>query len=296
MVDVQKIYAVIVSYNPDIELLSNLTKTSKQVDKVLLFDNNSNADGLVLVKECECIDNVEVIYSEANIGLSKAQNVAIKMALSEGADWILTLDDDSDISDDFVNNMLSLNLESRCDIGVIVPTVIDQNSDQVSRFILSGHKFRKVTPLDKPLEVLVAISSGMLIHKNTFESVGFMNEDYFIDYIDIDFSLRVNERFKILSSPKSILQHKLGLKEKVTVLGVSFIVSNHSPFRRYHIYRNRIDLWKRHFKKFPKYVLYEICVSAIEAVRILLLEKNRKDNFVSICHGIVSSFRKETSK
>nr|WP_255091690.1 glycosyltransferase [Vibrio aestuarianus] len=286
------VYGIVVSYNPGIELFEHLKNLNRQVSKIILFDNNSSGDSLACVNKCETIDSVDVIYSNINVGLSKAQNIAIKQALNEGADWVLTLDDDSDISDDFVANMLEVCDGSDLNVGAVVPIVKDQNSNQTSRFILAGNKFQKVVPGNKSLEVLVAISSGMLIKRSVFNEIGFMNEDYFIDYIDIDFSLRVNSQFKMISCPSAILAHRLGEKQKVTFLGLSFVVSNHSSFRRYYIYRNRIDVWKRHYLAYPKYILYEICVSIAEAFKILILEKNKKGNFFAICNGVISSFKK----
>jgi len=287
-----KVFGIVVSYNPDKELYTNLEKLTRQVSKIIIFDNKSSGVSASYIRQCETIDKVEVIYSDINIGLSKAQNKAISQALSEGAEWILTLDDDSQISDFYVQNMLELFNTSCCDIGAIVPKVTDVNSNQESRYVLSGKNFAKVLPTDKPMRILVAIASGMLINRKVFDDVGFMNEDYFIDYIDIDFSLRINRKYHILLCPNATLYHKLGNKKNISVLGANVVVSNHSPFRRYHIYRNRIDIWKRYFSIYPKYICYEICVSLGEALKILIFEDNRKDNFLAIYKGISSSFKK----
>ena len=269
--DSPTVYGIVVSYNPSVELYAHLRTLINQVSKIIVFDNNSSIDSLPVVRKCEQINNVDVIYSDTNIGLSKAQNIAIKQALKAGADWILTLDDDSDISNSFVANMLAVYDSSNLNVGAVVPVVKDKNSNQTSNFILSGKKFRKVASGTAPLEVLVAISSGMLIAKTVFDQVGFMNEDYFIDYIDIDFSLRINSKFKIISCPNSFLFHKLGEKQKINILFISVVVSNHTPFRRYHIYRNRIDVWKKYIKEYPKYIIYEICVSIAEMLKILII-------------------------
>lgn len=286
------VYGIVVSYNPDKELFSHLQNLTNQVSKIILFDNNSTEEYLQFVNQCESIKNVDIIYSKSNVGLSKAQNIAIKMALKEGAEWILTLDDDSNLSDDFVDNMLSVYKDSNLNVGVLVPIVKDINSNQVSKFILSGNKFRKVSPSNIPLEVLVAICSGMLVKADVFQKIGFMNEDYFIDYIDIDFSLRVNSHFKIITSPNSFLFHRLGDKTIIKVLFLSFVVSNHSPFRRYYIYRNRIILWRKFFSLYPKYIIYEILVSLVEAAKILLLEANKRKNILFIIRGVIEGIKK----
>ncbi|MDH5961520.1 hypothetical protein L8S17_05205, partial [Vibrio aestuarianus] len=64
----------------------------------------------------------------------------------------------------------------------------------------------------------------------------------------------------------------------------------------YHIYRNRIDVWKNYYTVYPKYILYEVCVSVAEMLKILVLESNKKDNLFSIFKGIASSFKKRSIK
>jgi GT2 family glycosyltransferase len=286
------VYGVVVSHNPDKNLFDHLNNLVSQVSKIYLFDNNSSERCLPFVKQCESISNIIVIYSKSNIGLSKAQNKMIRKSLDEGADWILTLDDDSNISDEFIAGMLKVYNKSHLNVGAVVPLVKDLNSNQVSKFLLSGKKFKRVSSECSSLEVLVAISSGMLIKSEVFHKIGFMNEDYFIDYIDIDFSLRLNSHYSLITSPDSILFHRLGSKQTITIFSFPIIITNHSPFRRYHIYRNRIDVWKRYFSSFPMYILYELFVSIVEAFKIIFFEKNKKDNFLAIFKGVKASFKR----
>lgn len=123
-----------------------------------------------------------------------------------------------------------------------------------------------------------------------------MNEDYFIDYIDIDFFLRVNIKFKMICCLDLILFYRLGEKKKVNVFLFLVVVLNYFFFCRYYIYCNRIDVWKNYYIVYFKYILYEVCVFVVEMFKILVLESNKKDNFFFIFKGIVLSFKKRFIK
>lgn len=281
------VFAIVVSYNPEQDMYVNIKEISSQVDKVIIFDNNSSS--LSVLNSCESIENVTVIYSENNIGLSQAQNISISRALSEGAKWIVTFDDDSKISDNYISTMLNFYDDSpiKDNIGVLVPSVFDINSQKCSKFIGRRGAISRKTPCGEPYPILVAISSGMLIKSAVFDVVGKMNEGYFIDYIDIDFCLRVNLFYKIIVLPDVFLLHKLGVKSKVSVLGYDFFVSNHDPIRRYYIYRNRIFVWKSFLLSYPCYVGYDFFVSLLEFAKIISFENKRLKNLSAIFKGIL---------
>ncbi|WP_318466381.1 glycosyltransferase family 2 protein [Photobacterium leiognathi] len=288
-----KVCAIIVTYNSDIDAIDNIRNVSGSVSKVIVVDNNSNDELKESLLSLDKLNNnISVHFLNENIGLSKAQNFAIKYALKEGFNWFLMLDDDSKLSNEFVSKMLAFyEQEKKTEIGVIVPAIKDLNSGDYSKFIINSFPIQRKFPDEKVIYPLVAISSGMLINRDVFVNVGIMNEDFFIDYIDIDFSLRVSSQYKIAYCPNVVLYHKLGVKRKVKFLFFNITVSNHSSFRRFYIYRNRIKVWLRYFRKYPSYIVYEILVSVLEFFKILFFEKNKLKNLISIVKGIVSGFK-----
>ena len=77
------ISSITVTYNPDVEILiKQLTRLINQVDQIFVVDNFSR--NIKEIKEkissltAENLCNIKLIPLEANVGLAKAQNIAIR--------------------------------------------------------------------------------------------------------------------------------------------------------------------------------------------------------------------------
>ncbi|MCP6473409.1 glycosyltransferase, partial [Klebsiella pneumoniae] len=76
--------AIIVTYNPEIKTLKSLVELlGKQVNQIIIIDNNSNNYNELVFLESKC----HVIYNDTNLGLATAQNMGIKLAI-EDADYL----------------------------------------------------------------------------------------------------------------------------------------------------------------------------------------------------------------
>ena len=95
------ILGAIVTYNPDIErLMENIASVINQVDKLLIFDNHSRN---VLEIETKLGMNILIYKSDQNIGMSGALNYILNYASMNNYEWFLTLDQDSIIVKNCIN-------------------------------------------------------------------------------------------------------------------------------------------------------------------------------------------------
>lgn len=89
------IYAIIVTYNPDLELLENqFYALFSQVDGLVYVDNGSNNlyDIRCFIKRSETKHSkIITVYNSNNIGLGAAQNQGIDIAISDGIDHVVFL-------------------------------------------------------------------------------------------------------------------------------------------------------------------------------------------------------------
>lgn len=285
----EKYAAVIVTFNPDKDIYDNIKKISEQVDRVFIVDNGSSETEFKRVECLEKISNVELVTLEKNFGLAHAQNIALKKGIVSGFNWFLMLDDDSEVSNTYIND---IKRHISDDALIYVPSVLDLNSANYSKVITGGmltlHRKKHVTSTNN---VLVAISSGMLINRKVFDEIGYMNSNMFIDYVDIDFCLRAKKFTKIRHCSNVILAHRLGSKKVLRWKFISITVSKHSAFRRYYIFRNRIYIWKKYFTRYPVYIIYEMNVSIVEFFKIVLFENNKRDNLLNIINGICDGLK-----
>ena len=291
--------AVVVIFNPDDRFSKLLLSVIGQVDKIWIIDNQPNFDVNKFIKneQVECEEKITVIENKRNIGLAAAQNQGIKLALADGLDWVLLLDQDSIIDKAFVKNMLHAAhiYDNEEHIGFLTPRhESDDGSPSVPTyskglFLKPKRYHMNLTEIDDSL--LFGMASGSFIPNKRFEEIGLMREDFWIDYIDYEFSFRVRKQgYKILGVGGARLNHRLGITQQFKVLGKTFSYQVHPAFRRYTIYRNRVKVIKEYSILFPDFLIFEILSIAKDLLKLVLLEDQKFTKLRSIIIGIVDGF------
>jgi rhamnosyltransferase len=230
-----KIYSVIVCYKPDVHNLERICKAILSCDtNVILVDNTENC----YIENISNSLDVELIRLNENLGIAKAQNIGITLAIEKGAEIVVFFDQDSEIENDFIRKLtykMGNNVPE-----VVSPVFYDKNigfkfpSYRLNKFGLL--KQFDVADDRTEYEVDVVISSGSAVSKVTFDIVGLMNEDYFIDFVDTEWSLRCRAKgIPIRVIPSAIMKHSIGDKSIDLKILRIFI---HSPVRSYYKVRN----------------------------------------------------------
>lgn len=289
------VIAVVISYNSGEDLILNLESILQQVNKIIIVDNASDFTTIQIIRDLcsKYPDSVLAILNDQNIGLAKAQNIGIDKALTYDSDWVMIFDDDSILCPLAVDSMIMVynSIQNNKHIVMLVPNVIEKNVKKISKYITKKSFYIKRISFEKNSvirNILTAIASGSLIRADYLINGNRMNEDFFIDYIDIDFSLKINQLgFEIVAVEQSQIIHTLGSRKISTVLGKNILTNNHMPFRRYYIYRNRLIVWNKYWNIYFIYVLYDFLVSIFEGFKIIILEQNKIKNFSNILKGLV---------
>ncbi len=291
----KKIAAIIVTYSPKAGLTERLEAISSQVDYVCVVDNCSNPSTLKELRSFQRNNKTtcKIILCNKNHGLGKAQNIGIEKALEQNCDWVLLFDDDSHPSEDMVNQLK--NAYSECDkkdnISILAPRIIEEKVNFTQKYVIKKCRFffkRISFGKNKIIDnALATIASGSLIKADSIKKYGYFREDFFIDYIDTEFCLRLIANNQIIVAVyDAVLSHNLGDKKEHNITGGKIISSNHSPQRRFTIYRNRIWVWKEYFLKVPSYIIYDMTASTYDVFRIILFENNRLSKLKQILRGI----------
>lgn len=267
----QNVIAIIISYNDPKALLATTLAIKDQVKEIVIVDNGSEAEYNEALTSIEINNNIHFIRLGKNLGIAKALNIGVKYALDKHASWVLTLDQDSLASQHMVDNLLEI-AKVRIDAGVITAT-----TDQV-----------EFAPRVKELDV--AITSGNLVNIKVFDNVNY-NDSYFIDSVDFDFCLKVRDAgWKILQSGDAFLSHRLGTQINISFMGLNFNYVQHSPLRRYYIFRNHILLFKDHFRKHSFFLFKKSMFLFKIFIAIILFDKKRFKNLKMIFKGINDGF------
>jgi len=233
-----RVFGVIVSYKPNMLLLEECIHSLKnQLAKIVIVDNTPGK--CEKLQRFKTLPNVEVIYLGDNYGIAYAQNVGIKKALNEKADYILLSDQDTVYPPDFVKKMLECFTEEK--VAAAGPLYLDMTTGLIQPFVKKGLiGFRKTYPKSGKHEVLQLIASGTIMKTQYLDDIGLFNSDLFIDWVDLEWCWRaVKKGYKIIGNADVIINHKLG--DKAINLGFK-ILSQRSPLRQYYITRNAIHL------------------------------------------------------
>ncbi|WP_407976693.1 glycosyltransferase family 2 protein [Brucella pseudogrignonensis] len=242
------ICGVIVTYNPDLTALEDLIKAIRpQLTHLVIVDNGSaNAFDKWLASS---YPDVELELLESNLGIAKAQNVGIIRCQKHAPQYFLLLDQDSVPASNMVSKLVDA-IEDKQKSGVKVasagPRYFDRRQGNALPFIETrGLTLHRCTcsAVDDVVDVDYLIASGCLIPLTAIEEVGLMQEDLFIDYVDIEWGLRAQQKgFQSLGVCAAFMEHQLG-DNPINFLGRNIPV--HSPLRHYYHFRNAIWLYRQ---------------------------------------------------
>jgi GT2 family glycosyltransferase len=208
-----KLSIIIVNYNVEHFLeqcLHSVRKASKNLGvEVFVVDNNSVDGSVALVKNK--FPEVKLIANKENLGFSKANNQAMRMATGQ---YILLLNPDTVVEETTFDKVVTF-MDAHPDAGGLGVQMIDGKGNflpeskrglptpSVAFYKMFG--FSKLFPkskkfgryhlgyLDKDQTHEVEILSGafMLLRKEALDKVGLLDEEYFMYGEDIDLSYRI---------------------------------------------------------------------------------------------------------
>ena len=256
-----RIAATVTFYNPDQEIIKNMKSYIDSVEKVYIIDNSSN-DNIKLIP-----NNKKIVYiaNNKNLGVASALNIAANMAIDDGYNWLLTMDQDSEFKDDNLKKMISYlekNENKLNDIGLISPWHV----------IKTGIK----KPTKEMEDVVEVMTSGNIINLLAYKEIGGYKDWLFIDGIDFEYCMNLNVNgYKVRRLNFCELEHKLGDIKIKHVLNRNFVCSNHNYIRRYYMSRNNHYIYDMYYNYFPDY-----CTMIIKGLNgqfrnILFFEKDK---------------------
>lgn len=289
---------IIVSYQPNPEeLIIHINELLEEVDIILLIENGSNKTIQVELENKLQNTKIEILRLTENEGLARAQNIAIKRGMEIGVDYFLFLDDDSEIGKGSVK-LLQEELEKNPTVGIVSCHIEHKDSDKKQKYwikrIYLYHRVQFTESIHRLENVNTVISSGTLIPRRVIEKCGLMQDEYFIDYVDIEYCLRVRANgYSITVLQNAKLFHKLGNTRSIRFGFFRFHLTNHSPKRRYYMIRNRIWTWRKYAFTFPGWLLLDIGNFLADNVRVFIFEKNKWEKGKFFWKGVVDGvFRK----
>ena len=277
-----QILAVIVTYNPDIDVLKkNIEALSHQTSEVVIYDNRSvNVDAIREISEK--YETVKLVLNYDNLGLPVNYNKAIDICIEKGYEWLLTMDQDTIIPEDTIKKYSVFFKDER--VAIISPVIRDikiQTKEEAITAVMTG---------EMSCEIEECISSAACNRVSVLKKLGGFDEKLFIDQVDFDYCRNVIlHGYKIIRVNNCVVNHQIGDSHIVNVLGRKVVISNHTPIRKYYIFRNKVYFARKyHISVFdqPSYFL-----TMSKQFIILFKEKESVKKVKLACKGILDGLK-----
>lgn len=234
-----KIAVVIVNWN--LPLLTKKTISSlKKIEKknfsyhIYLVDNGSTDNSYnEFSNSYKNDDSITLIKSKANLGFAGGNNLAITEILKKNFDYILLLNNDTEVDNLFLSYLLdSFSLNKN--VGIVGPKIyfapgyepknINYSKSDEGRVIWAASGFldrdniisgnKGIDDVDHgqydQIDFNPDFLSGccLLIKNIVFKEIGLFDDDYFLYLEDLDFCIRAKEKgFTLVYQPKSNIWH-----------------------------------------------------------------------------------------
>lgn len=297
------IFVSIINYNGNKDTLLCLKsldelKTEGFNLEVVVVDNASKEVFEVNKNEFKNF-KLHILKSKTNLGFSGGQNLGIKYALENSADYILILNNDV-ITDKNLTVELLKTFEVKKDCGLVSPKI----------YFAKGHEFHKNRYEDKDLGKVFWYAGGrmdwqniigfhkgvdeidkgqyqaleetdftsgcaMMVKKEVFKNIGLFDEKYFLYYEDNDLNQRAKKQgYKSYYQPDAILWH----------LNAGSTGGSGSSLHDYYITRNRLLFGFKYASLRAKIALFK------EAFRLMIFGRKWQKR------GIFDYFSKNLGK
>lgn len=270
--------AVVVVYHPNWEdLCSNIQSYPEGVEKIVVVANSPLDIGQ---KSYLQEKSIHLIQNPDNKGVATALNQAAELALNEGFDWLLTMDQDSRFGPTNANALQQathLAPPQTAAIGV--------------------ESLRRPEPVPRFVPVSFLLQSGTLFHVSIWKALGGFAKSLFIDAVDHEYCLRAKKAgYRIFEYPSIQLIHQLGQTLKLPKWLFIFHshpkagISYHSPARERFIFRNNAWLIRQYFWTFPTWAIRRIGYLSLRILYALVLLPEKGSRLANIFAGIRASF------
>ncbi len=240
-----KLASTIIIYHPTEQVILNIHSWLSYVNVLYVFDNTETSMP-ALVTALKKIPKIKYFNDGKNAGIATRLNEAINYSKNDGYNWLLTMDQDSYFEDGFFNSYKNC-FESKSDDTTIAVFGIDYQ--------------KKVVAVDDCFLIYVnhLITSGSIINVSVAETIGCFKEDYFIDFVDIEYCFRaIKMGFRVVKVNNIYLTHNLGEIKYYRSLLTLKITERvfHSPLRIYYMLRNFLLVKKAYKNEFSADIKY----------------------------------------
>jgi hypothetical protein len=212
---------------------------------ILVVDNGSGDDSIAVLKESQLA--FRLLALPENLGFAAGNNRGLQLALDEGYDYALLMNNDAFAAPDM---LLELLQETGADIALLSPKIYFEAEPERIWFANSrqqkhtldlrdtGEGERDRGQWDNGRDVDYLLGTCLLVNLPVVKQVGLLDERFFFYFEDLDWSIRLRQAgFRLRLVPSAHLLHRVA---------TSTGGGDDSALRRYHLAYSSVIFWRRH--------------------------------------------------
>ena len=251
------LYVVAINYNSavhTIEMVQSIFESDYKNIKIVIVDNASD------ISEYEKLESLKekavVIRCDNNLGFSGGNNVGIRYAIENMADYIMILNNDTTVEPDAISIMMNEIMKE--DVDVISPKILYYHDHSKVNYAggsqapfkggicIWGLGKKDQGQYDQKQEITFVHGCCTLASAQDWKDVNLMDERYFLYYEDVALSNSFQSAGKNMwYCPEAVIYHKESASTK-----------KYSANYQYYLCRNRL-IYIKEYIKFPvKIVAY----------------------------------------
>lgn len=244
----KKVYTIVLNWNglqDTIECLTSLNNINYKNHHIIIVDNGST-DGSSNKLSNEFPQHI-LIKNDSNLGFAEGNNIGINLALKNGADYVFLLNNDTIVDPNIIDEFIQFSTKNP-NVGILNPKIYYYNSNVIwsaggywdnknKCFEQFGENELDIGQHDNVRPIDFAVGCALFMPSSTIEIVGYLDNDFFLNYEEIDYCYRAKKiNMDIFYTPKAMVWHKVS---------ASF-GSENSPLKVYYTFRNRLLWAKKH--------------------------------------------------
>jgi GT2 family glycosyltransferase len=203
-------------------------------------------------------ERLTIIRTGNNLGFAGGNNVGLRYIMARGDHrFVWLLNNDTVIRPDALSRML-MRMKEKPAAGICGSKLVYYDNPDLIQGVGGGYYNRflgkisyigRCTTRDEQISrdaversMSYVAGASLLVSRAFLESVGLMNDSFFLYYEELDWCLRAKEKFEIAYAPESLVYHKEG-----SSVGTASRTRGNSIVSDYFALSNRIKFTKLHY-------------------------------------------------